>query len=215
MTCCRCTGVESIFTARLAAGDLRRYRKHGARRTTRRLVEAITAAGVRDMTVLDIGGGVGVIAHELARAGVRHVTSVEAAPAYLDAAREEAQRQGYAERATMLRGDFVTLAPTIPAADIVTLDRVICCYPDMPALVAASAGRAQRLYGVIYPRERWWTKAGVRLFNLLLRLIRNAFRTYVHPVAAIEAAIGDAGLTPRVAHRTLLWEIALYQRGDN
>jgi magnesium-protoporphyrin O-methyltransferase len=215
MTCCRCTGVESVFTARVAAGDLRRYRKHGAKKTTRLLVDAIAAAGTADMTLLDIGGGVGVIAHELMRAGVGHVTGVEAARAYLDAAREEAERRGYAERATMLHGDFVALAPTIPAADIVTLDRVICCYPDMPALVAASTGRAKRLYGVIYPRDGWWTKAGFGFISLLWRLMRNCFRTHIHPVAAIDAAIRDAGLTRRYSHQTMIWRIVLYQRdGD-
>jgi hypothetical protein len=50
-------------------------------------------------------------------------------------------------------GDFVALAPALSAADVVTLDRVICCYDDMPALVGRSAALAERLYGVVYPRD--------------------------------------------------------------
>ena len=77
---------------------------------------------------------------------------MEASAAYLAAAREETARRGHTDRLKAHHGDFVALAPEIPSADIVTLDRVICCYRDMPALVAQSAARARKLYGVVYPR---------------------------------------------------------------
>src|SRR6266480_1931756 len=127
MPCCHCQGVEAIFDARVAARELRQYRRRGPRKTTRLLLDALRAAGVRGRTLLDVGGGVGVIQHELVR--------------------EEAARQGHAERLRLHRGDFVDLAPELPPADIVTLDRVICCYPDLPALVGLSAAHARRVYG--------------------------------------------------------------------
>ena len=46
------------------------------------------------------------------------------------------------------------MSDEIEAADVVTLDRVICCYPDMEALVGRSAERALRLYGLVHPRDR-------------------------------------------------------------
>ena len=117
-----------------------------------------------------------MIQHELLRAGAAQASGVEAAPAYLAAAREEAARQGHAERLRLHRGDFVALAPELPPADIVTLDRVICCYPDLPALVGLSAAHARRVYGLVYPRDTWWVKVGLALGNLALRLRRNPFR---------------------------------------
>ncbi len=39
-------------------------------------------------------------------------------------------------------------------ADIVTLDRVGCCYLAVDELVTASAAHARRLYGLVLPRER-------------------------------------------------------------
>ncbi|UCC73007.1 MAG: methyltransferase domain-containing protein [Gemmatimonadota bacterium] len=78
-------------------------------------------------TLLDIGGGVGVIQHELLDAGARGATGVEAVPRYLAAARGEAERRGHAERVDLVLGDFVELAGAIEPADMVTLDRVICC----------------------------------------------------------------------------------------
>lgn len=32
-------------------------------------------------------------------------------------------------------GDFVSLAPDLETADLVTLDRVVCCYPELEPLV--------------------------------------------------------------------------------
>ena len=72
-----------------------------------------------------------------------HATSVDAAGAFVDAARTEAERQGHANRMSLYQGDFVMLASDIATADIVTLDRVICCYPDMPALVDSSVAHAR------------------------------------------------------------------------
>ena len=52
---------------------MRAYSKRGARGATRRLLDAVRASmrerGTADFTHLDIGGGVGVLQHELARDG--------------------------------------------------------------------------------------------------------------------------------------------------
>jgi hypothetical protein len=50
--------------------------------------------------LLDIGGGIGAIQHELLAAGAAHATSVEAPVAYLEAVREESSRRGLGDRAT-------------------------------------------------------------------------------------------------------------------
>jgi hypothetical protein len=59
-----------FYDARLAASDLKRYREKGPRPWTRTLIESLKADGVEGATLLDIGGGVGVIHHELLAAGV-------------------------------------------------------------------------------------------------------------------------------------------------
>lgn len=210
MNGCCCTAIEERFTAETAARDLVRYRGKGPRKTTRLLLDALTAEGVAGRSLLDIGGGVGVIPHELVRAGVTHVTSVEASTAYLEAAREEAERQGHAERVTARHGDFVALAATIPDADIVTLDRVICCYPDMERLVTASAAHARLLYGIVIPRDTWWVRIGIGLQSLPYRLRRASFRIYLHRAGAIEAGILQAGLERHTTYTTLTWDIRIY-----
>src|SRR5699024_4363436 len=133
-----------------ARSDLKRFRKRGPAPATRKLLAALRSRGLEDATLLDIGGGIGAVHHELLDAGVRSAVLADASAPYISVAKEEANRRGHSSRVTFVHGDFVALAPTIPPASIVTLDRVICCYADMEALVAASASHAERLYGAVY-----------------------------------------------------------------
>ena len=104
------------------------------------------------------------------------------------------------------------LAPEIPAADIVTLDRVICCYSNMEQLVDASAAKARRLYGAVYPRERWLSKVWIALENLARRILGNPFQTYIHPIHAIDRTLEQNGLRRRWVRDTFSWRVAVYSR---
>jgi magnesium-protoporphyrin O-methyltransferase len=208
-----CQGIDRVFGDRTAQRDLRRYRRRGPSRPTRLLLAALGEEGVSGAAVLDIGGGVGAIQHDLLDAGALRATGVDASPAYLRAAQEEAARRGHADRVSQRLGDFVELAEEVAPADVVTLDRVICCYPDVEALVSRSAERAQRLYGLVYPRDAWWTRLGVRFANLGLRVIRSPFRVFVHSDAAVGAAVRSQGLEPRLRRGAgPVWQVALYAR---
>jgi hypothetical protein len=112
------TAMGSFYDEKRAASDLRRYREKGPISSTRALIEALKAEGVEGATLLDIGGGIGAIQHELLDAGVTHATSVDASAPYLDAARGESERRGHDGRVTYLHGDFADLADSVPSADI-------------------------------------------------------------------------------------------------
>ena len=212
MSCCQCQGIQTLFGDRVARKDLKRYRKKGPLDTTRMLLDALQAQGVAGCTLLDIGGGVGAISNELLDAGVDRATVVDASPAYLEAAKREAERQGHRDRITYRQGDFVEVAPKIEPADIVTLDRVICCYDDMSALVGASAARARRMYGVVYPRDTWLGRAGASLLNLGCWAWRNPFRVFIHPPEEVERAISEQGLERRFHRTTPVWQVVVYAR---
>lgn len=212
MSCCSCEGYQSQFGQKHADKDLLRYRKKGPDRTTRLLLDQLTAAGVRGASLLDIGGGIGVIHHELLEAGADSVVHVDATAANVDSAAAEAARLGHTDRVRFMQGDFVSLAPEIRAADVVTLDRVICCYPEMEQLVSQSAARAQRLWGAVFPRERIVFRIFVRVENAFRRLTGNDFRTFIHPIAAIDATVRREGLELRSMKETFGWRAAVYSR---
>ncbi len=192
---------------------MRRYRRAGLNPTTRLLSRALIERKVEGATVLDIGGGVGSLQHALLEAGARHVRSVDASSAYLEAAREESARRGWGDRIDSRHGDFVALADSIEPADVVTLDRVICCYPDMRRLVAESAARARRLYGVIYPRDAFWLRPGFWLLNLFLWFRRSSFRVFLHSRDEVEEVIRRSGLAPVFHRHRGMWQVVVFARG--
>ena len=213
MSACCCQGFESMFGERTARRDLERYRRKGPSKPTLRLLDALRREGVQGATVLDIGGGVGAIQHELLASGAVRATGVDASPAYLRAATSEAERRGHGDRVIQHEGDFVALAGDIASADVVTLDRVICCYPDVDRLVGRSAERARRLYGLVHPRDAWWTRVAFRVLNLGLRLARRQFRAYVHPVEAVDRISRSAGLELQLRQDVgPIWQVVVYER---
>jgi magnesium-protoporphyrin O-methyltransferase len=213
MYCCgQCQGLEEIFNQESVRKELARYRKKGPARTTRLLLEAVQKVAARGMTLLDIGGGVGAIEHTLLSDGVARATSVDASSAYIAANQSEAQRRGLAGRVDYQHGDFVDLAPHIQPADIVTLDRVICCYHDMENLVDLSAQRAKKVYAVVYPRDRWFVKLAMRLMNFFLRLQKSPYRAFVHPTQEVNSILERNGFLKHFYTQTFVWQVVVYTR---
>jgi magnesium-protoporphyrin O-methyltransferase len=216
MSCAQCEGIEDQFDRGIARKKLRQFRRRGPDRTTRLLIEELRAAlsrsDVHGAVLLDIGAGVGAIHHELLDGRVGRAVHVDASTAQLAAAKEETERRGHSARVEFVFGDFVALADTIPSADVVTLDRVICCYDDMNGLVRRSARKAGRFYGAVYPRQTGWMRIGIATINLFQRLKRSTFRVFLHDPAAIDAELRDAGLERRSRRQTLGWEVVVYAR---
>lgn len=212
MTCPHCIGADDVFGMKMARADLEAYQNEGPAKTTQQMIDAIQSLGVDDASLLDIGGGVGVIQHELMAAGLGHSTDVDASSAYIKVAHEEAEKRGYADRATYHHGDFVGLADELDSVDIVTLDRAICCYPDVRALVTKSAQKANRIYAAVFPRDFWWFRLGMPLFNLFFRFRNNPFRVYVHDASLIDRLINEQGLQKTVHHKGFFWQVVVYTR---
>jgi SAM-dependent methyltransferase len=208
---CACS-VGNEFGERAARRDVAAYRRRGPDRTTAWLIDGLAEGGVEGLTVLDVGAGVGAVHLGLLGAGAASAVDVDGSPAYLAAAREEARRAGRSDAVRHLLGDFVELAPSIDPADLVALDRVVCCYPDLDALVHLSIARARRRYGLVYPRDTWWIRAGSGVLNLAARLARQRIRAWVHRTAKVDAIVREAGFVPRVHRSTMFWQVAVYER---
>ena len=209
---CGCDDYASPIDADVARKDRDSYHADGPDKTTRMLLDMIEAEPIEGVTLLDIGGGIGVIDHELLRTSATSAVLVEASPDYLEAARAEAQDAALTDRLDIVAGDFVRRAGDIAAADVVTLDRVMCCYPDADELVSASASRAKRLYGLVLPRDRWYVRWATAIENVVMRLKRDPYRAYAHSNVAIDAQLVDMGLTLRSEAFTPWWRVVLFAR---
>jgi O-methyltransferase domain len=203
----------SFYNEKLATSELRKYREKGPSASTQALIDAMKAEGVEGATLLDIGGGIGAIQHELLAAGAAHATSVEASASYLEVAQEESLRRDLGDRVTYRHGDFVELADSIPPADIVTLDRVINVYPDWERLTELAAARAERLLGLVYPRDTLLVRLVIFAMNFVLRLRRQSVRASIRSVDAIERIIRANGLSLHFSRSVgPAWQVAVYRR---
>jgi magnesium-protoporphyrin O-methyltransferase len=195
-----------------AKANLKDYRKRGPAKQTRLILEAVRSLGLKNAALLDIGGGIGAIHHELLKDVASEATHVDASSAYLKVATEEAKRIRHEAQVKFIHADFTDVANELPQVDVVTLDRVVCCYPNMRGLLKAASEKSRRALVMTYPRETWWTKAAVKAANLIQRIRKDPFRVFVHPVSEMEALLNGEGLKRISTRRLFVWEMSLYQR---
>ena len=210
--CCTPKGYRRIFSEKNAAGEARRYRRKGLDGTSKRIVDFIRERGVEGKTLLEVGGGIGAIEVELLKAGMARAVNVELTPTYEAAAGELLVEAGLGDRVERRLMDFAEAGTEVDTADVVVMNRVICCYPDMPRLARAAADRARVLLVMSFPSDRWLTRLGVSLTNFGLRVMRMQFRVFLHPPALILAAVEQRGFRLTVNQPGFLWQVVALER---
>ena len=213
MTSCHCCAAAEQFDSAVAQRDLRRFRRRGPDASTRHLLAAVQGRSLPPTpTLLDIGGGIGAIHHVLLEHGFGQATHLDASEAYLAVASAESRRLGDADRVRFQLAAVPVEAATVPPADVVTLDRVVCCDPDYARLLRAAANQARRVLAFSYPRRRWLIRLVVAATNALRGPFGREFRAYVHPPARMKAVLEEAGMRQAWAGGTWIWAVELFER---
>jgi SAM-dependent methyltransferase len=200
------------FDAKIARRDLENYRKDGAGPTACLLRDMLVAAGAVDGVLLDVGSGIGGLSFDLLERGVKRAIAVDASAAYLAAAAQEATRRDRLEAVEFRHGDFLVLGSTIPHATVVTMDRVICCYPAFESLLNEALRHVEHYFAYSYPRDLWYVRAAIAGENGVRRLKRNPFRAFVHPVARMTQTIEGAGFRMAARRRSWQWSAEVWVR---
>ncbi len=204
---------EHVFDERTADDDLRRYRKSGPSWATRELIDGLAdGLDVADLSVVDIGAGVGAVHIGLLERGARTAVDIDGSSAYLAAARGEAARRGLEDRITHILGDVTSVAGDVEPADLVALDRVVCCYPDAPTLLSAAAALATRRVGFVYPRDTWWVRLGVTISNPILFRRSVGYRMRVHRPSLLADVLRSAGFRRRQIRDGRVWRVETWER---
>ena len=212
MDCCVPTQpISSYFDACKAGREAAQYLKVGLAPHAKAMLAAVSRGGVGDASVLEVGGGVGGLQFELLRRGAAHATNVEVSVDYLTAAQTLARQLGLADRLSFRHGDFAREADSIPAADIVVMHRVVCCYPDMASLVSAAAHHARRRLALSFPRDAWPVRLFIEAQALWMRMKGSSFRTYVHSPEAIFRVAAESGLKPVHQVYSGPWQIVVFE----
>jgi magnesium-protoporphyrin O-methyltransferase len=173
----------------------------------RRIVQHLSARGLEGRSVLEIGGGIGALGLELLEAGAEHVTNVELSTAYEPTARRLLEERGLVGRVDRLLGDLVSTPELAPAADVVVLHRVVCCYPDADGLVGAAAEHARNELVLSFPRDTWWNRIGFRTLDTALTITSRGFRTFIRPVEAVLCAARERGFETGLDEHGLVWRV--------
>src|SRR5690242_10564818 len=118
MPCNCCEITDNAFTEEEAKSQLKDFRRKGPRKQTRLILQAIRSLGFKHADLLDIGGGIGAIHHELLDDAAKQATHVDASAVYLRLAKEEAARRGHVDQVKFIHADFTDVANDLPPADI-------------------------------------------------------------------------------------------------
>lgn len=212
MSSCCVQATDQFFDKKYAQRDLKKYRKKGPTGTTKLLVDGLRQHRLADTSLLDVGGGIGMITHEVLAAGGKTATIVDMSSASLALAKEEAKRQGAGARIAFVHGDVVQQADSVPVVDVVALDRVVCCYPAPIELLDAVLGKCTNLFAISYPRPRLYTRFAFWFGNKIWRVSGHRFQTYVHSEALLQRQIRENGFEQLSNAHTFLWQTALYRR---
>jgi 2-polyprenyl-3-methyl-5-hydroxy-6-metoxy-1,4-benzoquinol methylase len=211
-SCCSSAAYERVFDAREAQKAARQYRRKGLDPMSRRIVGFLAERGIEGLTVLEIGGAVGAIQIEVLRAGAASAANVELSGAYESTAKELLEEAGLQDRVERHVLDFARQPEAISPADVVIMHRVVCCYPNMEALVAAAADHARHHLAMSSPQDHWWMRLAIAAENLWHRLTRTGFRAYLHPPRAVLAVARAHGFHPVLEHRGWTCQTAVLER---
>ena len=212
--CCPHDVAASRLFSRFAPLYRWRFARGGLEPTQRHLVAGLERAGaLTGARLLEIGCGVGHL-HQLllVRHGAASAVGVDLAPRMIEEARRLAADRGLVDRTAYHVGDYLDLAADLGVTDVAILDKVICCHPEGVAVLAEAARRARRAVALTYPRDRRLVRVGRALVNAAMALMGSGFRVYVHPPAAVEAALAESGLVRIFGRDTPVWRTEVWRR---
>jgi SAM-dependent methyltransferase len=212
-SCCRAGPCEQMFKRRSARRSLEQHRKQGLDELEQSMVAAASLPGLDGARVLEIGGGIGTLQAELLERGAEQGEVVELVSAWEPYARELARERGIEEQTSFRVADVLESPESVDEADIVLLNRVVCCSPDGIALAAEAARLARRTLVLSFPRDLLWIRAAMAVMNAGFRVLRRQFRVFVHPPAELVRAAEGAGLSLVESGHGALWEFAALRRG--
>lgn len=172
---------------------LKDYRKKGLGETSVAIANALIKPGFTGSTVLELGCGFGALTLELVRRGAASAVGVDLSPKMVKLAKSLAAEAGLSQSISYELGDGAI--GKLKRSDVVVLDTVLCCYPDMASLVDNSSSAAVRYYAISIPDDR---RLATKLLKVILPLQnwifrRGSFRFFVHPTLSISATLESKG----------------------
>ncbi len=189
------------------------YKNSGLSRSSRILLDVLAEEGVKDRSTLELGCGAGGFSMELINRGAESAVGIDLSPEMVKVAAELSHASGFGDRAKFEQGNAATAS--LPPSDVVIMDKVICCYSDLAALLRNATGASRRLLGFVAPRDegvvKWPLRFGVWIENLVQKR-RHSILFYVHSLNTVDKTLRDSGFVRQKKRGSRFWLVLLYKR---
>jgi magnesium-protoporphyrin O-methyltransferase len=207
-----CCGADLFFNKKTAAKEYRRYLKKGPARATAKIIQQLQQQDIARKSLIDVGGGIGALQWWFLEQGGRQTTDIDASSGYLSQAQSHASEKGWHDKTRFVEGDCTDVYDNLEAADFITLDKVVCCYPDYKEILSATCEKAKEYVSLSYPMDGIIARIIRNLGALFFMLKRNPFRPYVHPVTEIRDTFSNHGFTLVARDMVFPWHVETYAR---
>ncbi len=192
------------------------YKESGLTKSSEILLGYLNEEGLAGKTILDLGCGTGSFSVEALKAGAAQCVGVDLSPEMIRNASELTAKTGFSDKAKFVVGDAANLQH--PVSDAVVLDKVICCYPEVNALLKSASASSSKMLGFVVPRDEGIVKGplrlGVGLFNLVEKLRKRKAPMYLHSLKKIDGLLEASGFVQKRKTPSRFWLVFLYTRAD-
>ncbi len=190
-----------------------RYKTKGLSKSSRLLFNFIRDSGTKGKTVLELGSGAGGFSIELLKNGVESAVGFDLSPKMVDSAIGLASASGFENRAKFQVGDAAV--SELPSADIVIMDKVLCCYSQWEPFLDNAIKASRGMVGFIVPRDeglaKWPFRLGLRVVNFFSRR-GGGVMFYLHPLGLVDKRLRDSGFVRKKKQSSRFWLVFLYSR---
>jgi len=207
-----CCGADLFFNKKTAAKEYRKYLKKGPVKATAKIIQQLAAQNVTGKSLVDIGGGIGALQWWFLQQGGGQTTDIDASSGYLKKAETHAHDNGWQDKTSFLMGDCTDLYQNVEDPHIITMDKVVCCYPNFKEILSATCEKSKEIVSLSYPMDGIISQALRKIGDLYFMIKKNPYRPYVHSVKEIREIFASKGYQ-RVAHDlSFPWHVETYAR---
>ena len=203
-----CCGADLLFDEKTAKKQYKNYLKKGPSKVTKRLIEQLSSQYI-GKTLLDVGGGIGALQWWFLNNNGDSTIGVDASSGYIKLATEHAVKSGLKDKTSYILGDFTQAASALPKVDTLTLDKVICCYPNYKDILETASEKAN-VIALSYLMDGIIASAFRSLGVLYMKVKNNPFRPYVHKVSEVRSTMQSLGYSRTNHNLSFPWNIETY-----
>jgi 2-polyprenyl-3-methyl-5-hydroxy-6-metoxy-1,4-benzoquinol methylase len=215
MTCCTSDAAlhgTNKFFSKHSNRYLKQFRKKGLAKEQKRLVEGIELSPVAGKSILEIGCGVGGLHLTMLKHGAASAVGIDISEGMLEGAKQLSKELGCESHTQYFLGDIAEMNGKIAGADIVVLDKVVCCYENLNKLLEISLSKANGTYALSFPASNVLVKISFYGLISLGKLLRWQFRPYWHDWGKMIDTIRENGFGPVYSESTFFWSIYVFRR---